>query len=143
MIQFWRTVDEYGFLSNFSHHPVEINGKRWPTTEHYYQAMKSLDEDVQEKIRKQKSPKKSKTLACSIELREDWEEVKFDFMLEALRAKAEQYDFIRETLIETENEPLAENSPYDYIWGTGADGSGQNLLGKAWMQVREELIENA
>ena len=140
MIKFWRTRDEHGFLSNFSKHPVTIDGKRWPTTEHYYQAMKFTDELHQEQVRKAAGAKQSKTLAHSLPLREDWENVKYDVMLDALRAKASQYEFIRDALIESGDEELAEDSPYDYIWGLGKDGSGQNLLGKAWMQVRKELI---
>ena len=59
MIKFWRTRDEYGFLSNFSKHPVTIDGKRWPTTEHYYQAMKFTDELHQEQVRKAAGAKRT------------------------------------------------------------------------------------
>ncbi len=30
----------YGCFSNFSPHPFEFDGKRWPTSEHYFQAQK-------------------------------------------------------------------------------------------------------
>ena len=40
-IKFYSTSEEtYGCFSNFSRHPVQIDGTTWPTTEHYYQAMK-------------------------------------------------------------------------------------------------------
>ena len=39
-IRFYRENEEYGCFSNFSNHKVEIEGKTWPTTEHYFQAMK-------------------------------------------------------------------------------------------------------
>ena len=40
VICFYRERDEYGFCSNFFKSPVHIDGKTWPTTEHYFQAMK-------------------------------------------------------------------------------------------------------
>lgn len=36
-IKFYREEKKFGAFSNFSPHPVEIKGKRWPTTEHYFQ----------------------------------------------------------------------------------------------------------
>ena len=51
-ILFYRERDAFGFLSNFYKSPVFIDGKSWPTTEHYYQAMKfPSDPDYMEKIR--------------------------------------------------------------------------------------------
>jgi predicted NAD-dependent protein-ADP-ribosyltransferase YbiA (DUF1768 family) len=35
-----------------------------------------------------------------------------------------------------------ENSPIDYYWGCGADGSGKNNLGLILMEVREILRQN-
>jgi predicted NAD-dependent protein-ADP-ribosyltransferase YbiA (DUF1768 family) len=32
-----------------------------------------------------------------------------------------------------------ENSPIDYYWGCGKDGSGKNKLGQILMEVREIL----
>jgi ribA/ribD-fused uncharacterized protein len=141
MITFWRTRDEYGFLSNFSKHPVVIDGKRYETTEHYYQAMKATNDDDHEAVRTAKGPKKSKETAYAIALRPDWEDVKYDVMKTALRHKAEQYEFIKQRLIDSGEEELAEDSPKDWIWGLGADGTGQNLLGKAWMEIRQEIQE--
>jgi len=142
MIEFWRTTGEYGFMSNFSKHPITVDGRRYETTEHYYQAMKATNDVDHESVRLAKGPKASKTLARQILLRPDWENVKYEIMKDALRAKAQQYEFIIPALENSGTEELAENSPYDYIWGTGKDGTGQNLLGKAWMEIRNELTEN-
>ena len=32
--------DEYGYFSNFAHYDFELDGKRWMTSEHYFQAQK-------------------------------------------------------------------------------------------------------
>ena len=39
-ILFYRTGDAYGEFSNFFKAPIDLDGKTWPTTEHYFQAMK-------------------------------------------------------------------------------------------------------
>ncbi len=61
VIFFYRERDAYGFLSNFWPSPVTLGGMSWPTTVHYFQAMKfpTLPE-YQEKIRNNKSPASSK-----------------------------------------------------------------------------------
>lgn len=141
-IKFWRTTDKYGCFSNFSKHPITVDGKRYATTEHYYQSQKTLDVEIQEQIRTASSARKAKDLARQAPLRPEWDAIKFSVMLDALRAKVQQYEFIREKLLETGDSLLVENSPTDAIWGCGADGKGTNLLGKAWMQVREELRAN-
>ena len=39
-IYFYSVREEYGCFSNFSAHAITLKGKRWPTTEHYFQAQK-------------------------------------------------------------------------------------------------------
>ena len=38
VIRFYAVGDEYGCFSNFSSHPVKLQGKIWPMSEHYFQA---------------------------------------------------------------------------------------------------------
>ena len=81
-----------------------------------------------------------------VKLRPDWEDVKFQVMLDALTAKFGNSPELKELLLGTGDATIYEDSPYDKIWGTGergGPGKGQNLLGKALMQVRQELSEGA
>lgn len=152
MIKFWKTREAYGCLSNFSRHSILVDGKMYPTTEHYYQSKKFLDPVFQEVIRKLKTARESKDIATGDKpyivdgvqiqmpiLRKDWESVKYEIMKDALRYKAQQHHEVKNTLLSTGEEVLVEDSPYDSIWGIGSDGLGTNLLGKAWMEIREEL----
>jgi ribA/ribD-fused uncharacterized protein len=139
MIKFWRPRDPYGCFSNFSGHPILVDGKIYKTTEHYYQSKKIINPENQELVRKSKTAKECKNLAYTFPLREDWEKVKYEIMKEALRFKTLQHEDVKQILVSTGNEELAEDSPYDYVWGLGKDGSGTNWLGKAWMEIREEL----
>jgi ribA/ribD-fused uncharacterized protein len=141
-IFFWENSDEFGCFSNFWPGPYVIEGKEWPTTEHYFAAMKTLDLEAQEKIRAAKTPGLAKKMGREVDLREDWDAIKFETMLTALRAKFGNYPELREKLVATGDLPIYEDSPYDHVWGTGrrgAVGNGQNLLGKALMIVREEV----
>ena len=72
-------------------------------------------------------------------VRADWERVKVDVMRTALRAKFTQHAAARELLLSTGRARLVENSPNDYVWGNGRDGSGSNLLGVILAELRDEL----
>jgi ribA/ribD-fused uncharacterized protein len=140
-IYFYRTGDEFGCFSNFSAHPIELDGQAWPTTEHYFQAQKFLDPDVQENIRTAPSPMIAARMGRdrSKPLRPDWESVKLDVMRKAVRAKFHQHAGIRETLFSTGDAVIVEHTANDAFWADGGDGRGQNWLGKILMEIRDEL----
>ena len=72
-------------------------------------------------------------------LRPDWEEVKDEVMLQALRMKFSQNPDIAKELMATGDAILIEHTRNDAYWSDGGDGSGKNKLGLLLMQVREEL----
>ena len=39
-ILFYKINEEYGCFSNFAHYDFELDGKKWMTSEHYFQAQK-------------------------------------------------------------------------------------------------------
>lgn len=128
-------------LNNFSAHAIEFKGRLYPTAEHAYQASKCTDPDGQEIIRGARSPIQAKFLANETyrDAKDpDWESKKVAVVEEILRAKLAQHPEAREALRESGHEDIVEDSPTDYFWGEGADGSGQNVLGKLWMKLRAE-----
>ena len=139
-IYFYSTRGEYGSFSNFSAHGFELDGEYWPTTEHYFQAQKFPGTPQVDLIRQAKTPKDAAKMGRdrSHPLRPDWEQVKDDIMGKAVLRKFETHGDIRETLLATD-ESIVENSPIDYYWGCGKDGSGKNMLGQILMEVREIL----
>lgn len=71
--------------------------------------------------------------------RADWDDVKVGIMLDILRAKAAQHEYVRRKLLATGDRELVEDSWRDDFWGWGPNRAGRNMLGKLWMRVRSEL----
>ena len=140
-INFYRTTDDYGEFSNFSHHRIWLDGAHWPTSEHFFQAQKFHDAAYRERIRRAHSPMDAANLGRDRKqkLRSDWESVKVEVMRKALRAKFTQHDELRQLLLDTGDAKLVEHTGNDSYWGDGGDGRGRNMLGQLLMQVREEL----
>lgn len=77
MILFYSTKDRYGFFSNFSRHPITLDGTVWPTTEHYFQAMKFWPHrpDLVSMVQQAESPSEAADLGRDKgkPLRADWD----------------------------------------------------------------------
>jgi ribA/ribD-fused uncharacterized protein len=142
-IYFYSKLSDWHELSNFAPFGFGEDGACWPTVEHYFQAQKfpgAENAAYRERIRKAKTPKEAKTLGRTrtIAIRPDWEEVKDDIMLAALRRKF-AVEKLRGLLLATGDRRLVEASPTDYYWGCGRTRSGKNRLGELLMQTRAEL----
>lgn len=151
--------DKFAVFSNLYEPPtaIYIDGKAWPTVEHYFQAMKfPTDPAYQEAIRLAVSPRRAtdrmasgkmaKKMGASREhtLRPDWNTYRLEVMKKALREKFTQDDDLYKLLLEeTGNRILQENSPSDSFWGIGRNGKGQNHMGRLLQQLREELRQEA
>ena len=140
------SAQPYGCFSNFFAAPVEIDGKTWPTTEHYFQAMKHRRQpEVQARVRRAPSPKEAKRLANEVHGHlvdwAWWRSARDEVMLRAVRAKFEQHPELRGVLLGSGAEEIREHTRRDTYWGDGGDGRGKNRLGKILMQVRAELRE--
>ncbi len=140
-ILFYRINEPYGGFSNFSPHPVEIKGRVWPTSEHFFQAQKFAGTDHEEKVRLARSPMVAARMGRSRQrpLRPDWEAAKDDVMREVLRAKFSQHPELRSLLLSTQDARLVEHTTNDRYWGDGGDGTGKNRLGELLMELRSEL----
>lgn len=141
VVRFYSVGDEFGEFSNFAPYPISLDGERWPTSEHYFQAQKFQDRAYRAKIRKANSPLLAARLGRDRKqkLRRDWESVKVGIMRAAVTAKFTQHEELRALLLSTGDAKLVEHTENDDYWGDGGDGSGKNMLGRILMQVREEL----
>jgi len=140
---------EYRFLSNFWKCWVTFDGKMYGSTEHAYQAAKfQVDDDrfpdnwkTRDYIRFAKTPNDAKKLGQGPGKRDDWEEVKEDFMREFLMQKFSQPELM-EQLLATGDAYLEETNHWgDRYWGV--DGTGKNRLGYLLMEIRRDLRQIA
>jgi ribA/ribD-fused uncharacterized protein len=133
---------KYFFLSNFFYSPVEFDGEIYPAVEHAFQAAKTFDPEQRKSILQAASPAQAKHLGRGLPLREDWEQVKFEIMLDLLRRKFSQAD-LRQKLLDTGDSELIEGNTWgDKVWGCvliKGQWIGRNHLGKLLMQVRTEI----
>jgi ribA/ribD-fused uncharacterized protein len=141
VIRFYSTRDEYGCFSNFYAAPFTLAGRRWRTSEHYFQAQKFQGTEHEEMVRLCKTPRQAADTGRSrkLPLRRDWESVKDQVMLEAVRAKFSQRADLRAVLLGTGDAMLVEHTEKDSYWGDSGDGSGKNRLGQILMRIRGEL----
>ena len=140
-IKFYSTSDPFGEFSNFADAPIDLDGQRWPTVEHYFQAQKFLDKAYRSKIRKTSSPMQAARLGRdrSQKLRPEWESIKLGIMRRAVMAKFDQHPELKEILIATGDAKIIEHTANDTFWGDGGNGLGKNMLGRILMEVRELL----
>src|SRR5262245_45033289 len=110
VIQFYSVRAEFGEFSNFAPYPILLGGKRWPTTEHYFQAQKFMDPAEREEIRRARTPGVAAEMGRDRKrkLRRDWESVKLGIMREAVEAKFRQHDELRALLLGTGDAALVE-----------------------------------
>eukprot|EP00760_Papus_ankaliazontas_P006683 PhM_4_TR13138/c0_g1_i1/m.96244/K09935/K09935; uncharacterized protein len=140
-LNFYSTRGVYGCFSNFSRHSFVVLGASYPTSEHYFQAMKFKGTPHEDAVRRCSTPAAAAKMGRnrSLPLRPDWEKVKDEVMYDACLAKFSQRPELGKVLLGTGELTLVEHTAKDKYWGDGGDGSGKNMLGKTLMRVREAL----
>lgn len=128
----------YAALSNFSAHTVHYNGVTYMTAEHAYQTAKFVDDAVRKQIMSAPSAYLAREYGQAPEGRNHSFD-KVAVMKKIMRAKRDQHADVAAVLRNTRDNIIIKNHPNDYFWGTGADGSGENVMGKIWMELRSEL----
>ena len=143
-IKFYNRDDPYYEFTNFYPSTVIIDGVKWPTTEHYFQAQKFVGTPYVELIRNLHAPQQAFQMSRDPKVshwrRSDWDSVKDDVMHKALQCKFDQHPNLRNKLLETGNKKMIEHTSNDSYWGDGGgEGRGLNKLGQLLMKVREEM----
>lgn len=129
---------QYGWLSNFYPAEVKLDGKKYPSVEHAYQAAKTLDKEEREEIRLLKKASLAKTKGKKVKMRPDWEKVKLSVMESLVRQKFED-EVLCKRLLKTGDEELIEGNWWgDTFWGI-CRGEGFNHLGRILMRVRGDI----
>lgn len=135
------------FLSNFYPARVEYEGKVYETSEHAFQAAKTLDEDEREWVRLADGPAEAKARGRKVTLRPDWDERIATKKMAAILKKKFSDPELRQQLLNTKGKLLIEgNYWHDNKWGvclcTKCPGEGDNTLGLILSMIRE-VVKNA
>lgn len=127
------------FLSNFYPCEIYIDGLCYPTAEHAYQALKTIDTLWRVKIQHCQSPSIAKRLGKKVPLNNPvWLKDRGLSVMRDIIARKMAYKEIRDKLKETGEAELIEgNSWGDTFWGV-CNGKGENNLGKIWMEIRKK-----
>jgi ribA/ribD-fused uncharacterized protein len=155
-IYFWKHDEiPYGVFCNWSPHSIQIDEITFATAEHALMFGKAIlfkDEEASKKLITSKDPKEAKSIGRTVKDFDEqiWDQHKFTIMCKVLLAKVNQHKIIKDLLLTTQDATIVEASPLDDIWGIGLGAKkaalvgpskwkGQNLLGKAWEYVRNEI----
>ena len=140
---YFSRIDIDESFSSYAPFEFTLEGRNWPTVEHYYQAMKFENEAYQEKIRQVTHASDARKMGRTRfkKLRKDWKKLKQTYMTRAVYTKFSAHPTLARRLLGTGETRLVENSQYDYYWGCGRDRRGVNMYGQVLMNVREKLME--
>ncbi len=143
-----------GFLSNWQPSQFKYKGLTFFTSEQAFMWEKALffhDMEAAAQIMKTPEPSTCKKIGRKVKnfQADQWMKKAYQVMVDVNYEKFKQGHF-RLRLLDTYPKTLVEASPEDRIWGIGLHSSddrvlsennwkGQNLLGKALMEVRERL----
>src|SRR5262245_52473656 len=143
-------------LSQWYPAEMQVHGVRFATAEHYMMWRKARlfdDTDTEQRLLADDSPAVAKQLGRRVSnfQSEIWDQHRFEVVVDGSVAKFEQNEILRQYLLGTRDQILAEASPVDRIWGLGFDvndprardplqWTGLSLLGFALMRVRDRLV---
>ena len=144
-------------LSNFYHCPIEYLEQQFHCSEQIFMYCKALhfkDEDSAILIAQSSTPQEAKALGRRVRNfnSDEWDRVKYHYMMEAITAKFTQKPSFEEVVSRPKirwKSPLLKPAPVDSIWGIGMAENNpdlldtsrwrQNLLGKALTELRDKL----
>lgn len=145
----------YGWMSQFYCSTFIEGGSTFHWAEQFMMAEKAslfADSSSLELIMAATSPGAVKALGRGVAHfdQKTWEQHRFEIVLRGCRLKFTHSEALSTRLVSTHPSILAEAAPNDKIWGIGISAraaeagqpwAGLNLLGKALMLVRTELLE--
>jgi len=135
----------FHYLSTFSAHQLKVEGATYPTLEHAYHALRIKPGVERDEIVRATSPLAAWRLAQNYKNRSSLKLAdlnKAELMEKLMRLKLEQHTDIKEVLLVSGNRGLLKVFGTDFYWGTGNDGSGENVMGKLWMKLRSEFMDS-
>lgn len=155
IICFHNPDEENAYLSNWYMSDFEYDGIKFSSLEQYMMYKKAEvfgDKEISKEILNTDDVGKIKTLGREVKNYNDtiWNGLRQVIVFEGLYAKFSQNNELKEKLLATGEDILAEASGTDLIWGIGlsmtdekrfdmSKWKGQNLMGFSLMEVRNRI----
>lgn len=131
---------KYKFLTNFWPSRLHYEGIEYPSVEHAYQAAKTTERQLRQKIASCRTPGEARQLGKKIPIRPDWSKIRVQIMEELVREKFTANPALGAGLRSTYPATIVMgNLSGDRFWGVH-NGTGENRLGKILMKIRDELM---
>ena len=159
VIGFHNPDESYGFLSNWYLSDFTVDGIKFSSMEQYMMYQKAVvfkDKDIASQILKTNDVARIKAFGKQVSNYNDtvWNGMRQIVIYKGLLEKFRQNEKLKNALLDTGDDILAECAVSDKIWGIGLSmkdsnrndiksWKGQNLLGFALMLVRSELRKSA
>ena len=137
----------------FESYIIIWEGEAYKSTEHVYQAEKARlngRPEVAAEIMDAETPLEAKNIAKKVYTPSSWEVQNAELMYTILKTKVIQNEDVRDLLLKSGNNIISECVPNQQYWSCGLSKEvavktspdawpGQNVLGRMWMTVRNEL----
>eukprot|EP00118_Oscarella_pearsei_P025591 m.308427 g.308427 ORF g.308427 m.308427 type:complete len:170 (+) comp43976_c0_seq1:60-569(+) len=150
---FWKSASPFS-----QWHPARFTVKdvEYNCAEQYMMHQKAVlfeDKETAAEVLKTEKPSEQKKLGRKVKRFDDclWKKHRIDIVKSGSKAKFSQNKELKKLLLATVGTTLVEASPVDKIWGIGLAAAderaknrgtwkGQNLLGQALTEVRNEIV---
>lgn len=167
LVRICKSKDKWGWMGNIGKCALEYEGKKWKSSEGLFISMRFDDEKIIEELReldnggmmvKMVSKKFKDQMIIVPGEKEDIEN-----MRKVVRLKINSYPWMKESLKKCKGKFIYEdvvkrkNNKRSLIWGGYFEGGvevingeecgigefiGENILGKIWMDLRDEILIN-
>lgn len=125
------------YLSTHAATPFILEGKRWPSAEHFYCAQLVDDGPIREQIRRLAKPDEAAGLAKAHPAQKLIEDVKHEALFNALLAKYRQHPCLGSRLLDTGTRPLVATDRPEPI--ASPPGMPPVLVGNVLADIRDVL----
>jgi len=123
--------------------PIVLEAREWRSCEHYVHAklagnkrLVARTEEAETGLEAFRINKPWYRTKCK-----GWKNLRRVYMTRALYTLVQMYPEIKDYLLDTGEQKIAETTMYDHYWGIGRDQRGENMVGLVWMDIRQKLQE--
>lgn len=137
-----RFEGKYAFLRNDYSCNVEYDGDVYPSADHAFQAAKTKDLSLREKIKNSDLNEARKIGKKEIVLDLNWNQDRLKIMETIQENKFSSLPMKVRLLLTKDEELVQGGMKYDTYWGQDDSGFGENNSGLIIMKIREKLKNN-